>query len=150
MFPPVQRPMLVGTYDFTLDAKNRVAIPARLRHAFADGIYVTRGMDRCLACYSPEGFEAYLEEEVSRAPSMSRRGRGLLRYVTADAVSQELDRQGRATIPRRLLDFAGIEKDVTVIGVQDHIEIWDRAAWDEYMRRQEEEADDIADEFATA
>ena len=79
---------------------------------------------------------------------MSRRGRGLRRYVTADAVSQELDRQGRATIPRRLLDFAGIEKDVTVIGVQDHIEIWDRAAWDEYLSRQEEEADDIADEFA--
>ncbi len=141
--------MLVGTYDFTLDAKNRVAVPARLRSAFADGIYVTRGMDRCLSCYTPEGFDKYLQEELGKAPN-SRRGRGLRRFATAGAVHEELDRQGRITVPQRLLEFAGIDRDVTIIGVQDHIEIWDRAAWDEYLRRQEEEADDIADEFATA
>lgn len=141
--------MLVGTYDFTLDAKNRVAVPARLRSAFADGIYVHRGMDHCLAGRTPEGFAQFIEEEVGKAPS-DRRGRGLLRYFTADAVHQELDRQGRVTVPPRLLEFAGIDRDVTIIGVQDHIEIWDRTAWEEYLRRQEEEADDIADEFATA
>jgi MraZ protein len=81
---------------------------------------------------------------------MDRRGRGLLRYHTADAAFQDLDGQGRVTIPARLLQFAGIARDVTIIGVQDHIEIWERSAWEEYLRRQEEEADAIADAFAAA
>ncbi len=140
--------MLVGTYDFTLDAKNRVAVPARLRPVFAEGIYLSRGLDRCLAGRTPEAFEEYLEEEVAGTSSMDRRSRGLLRFHTADAVFQELDSQGRVTIPARLLQFAGIAKDVTIIGARDHIEIWERTAWEEYLRRQEEEADDIADEFA--
>jgi MraZ protein len=53
-------------------------------------------------------------------------------------------------IPARLLQFASITKDVTIIGAKDRIEIWERSAWEQYLRRQEEEADDIADEFATA
>jgi MraZ protein len=146
----VQRPMLVGTYDYTLDAKNRVAIPARLRPFFAEGIYLSRGFEHSLAGRTPEEFERYLQEEVRGDSKMDRRRQGLLRYHTADAVYQELDGQGRITIPARLLQFASVAKDVTIIGVQDHIEIWERSAWDEYLRRQEEEADDIADEFATA
>ena len=62
---------------------------------------------------------------------------------------QELDRQGRVTLPGRHLEFAGITRDVTIIGVQDHIEIWDRVAWAEYLSHLEEEADATADELAT-
>ena len=63
---------------------------------------------------------------------------------------QELDRQGRVTLPAVHLEFAGITREVSVIGVQDHIEIWDRAAWADYLSRLEEEADATADEHATA
>jgi MraZ protein len=147
---PVHKPMLVGTYDFTLDAKNRVAVPARLRPVFAEGIYLSRGLDHCVAGRTPEAYESYLEGEVAGTTSMDRRSRGLLRYHTADAVFEQLDSQGRITIPARLLQFADIAKDVTIIGAKDRIEIWERAAWEQYLRRQEEEADDIADEFATS
>ncbi len=125
----MQRPVLVGEFDFTLDAKNRVAVPARLRTAFVDGIYVTQENERC----------STLKSKV----------RALERFAAAGAVHQELDRQGRITLPARHLQFAAIDRETTVIGVRDHIEIWDRAAWAAYLAHLEEEADATADELAT-
>ena len=145
----MQRPVLVGEYDFTLDAKNRIAVPARLRSAFAEGIYVTRGHERCLAAYAPDGFERYLEEQTRDASPLSSKRRALQRFAAASAVHQELDRQGRITLPARHLEYAGITREATIIGVQDHIEIWDRVAWAEYLSHLEEEADATADELAT-
>ncbi len=142
--------MLVGTYEFTLDAKARVAIPARLRSAFVDGIYVTTSPDRCLAGYTAESFDAVVEEAASEASLKSRKGRDTLRFVTANAVFGELDGQGRIKLAPHLLEYAGITKDVAIIGVRDRIEIWDRTAWEQHLRRREEERDDIADEPATA
>ena len=113
----MQRPVLVGEYDFTLDAKNRIAVPARLRSVFADGIYVTRGHEHCLAGYAPDEFERYLEEQTLEASSLSSKRRALQRFAAASAVFQELDRQGRVTLPGRHLEYAGITREVTIIGV---------------------------------
>lgn len=146
----MQRLMLVGEYDFTLDAKNRVAVPARLRSAFADGVYVTRGHEHCLAGYSPDEFQAYLERRSAGISSLSSKGRDMQRFATAGAVYQPLDGQGRVMLSARQVEYAGIEREVTIIGVEDHIEIWDRAAWAEYLARLEEEADATADELATS
>jgi MraZ protein len=146
----MQRLMLVGEYDFTMDAKNRVAVPARLRSAFADGMYVTRELPHCLAGYSPDGFEALLEQRSEGVSPFSRKGRDLQRFVTAGAAFQPLDGQGRVTLSARQLAYASITREVTIIGVGDHIEIWDRAAWAEYSARLEEEADATADELATS
>lgn len=145
----MQRPMLVGEFDFTLDAKNRVAVPARLRSFFADGMYLTRELPHCLAGYSPHGFQALLERRSEGVSPYSRKARDLQRFVTAGASFQELDGQGRVTLSARQLAYAGITREVTIIGVGDHIEIWDRAAWDEYSTRLEEEADATADELAS-
>ncbi len=146
----MQRPMLVGEFDFTLDVKNRVAVPARLRSTFAEGIYVTQESERCLGGYSPEEFQRRLEEDVdvTRAGTVARRD--VKRRLAATAVFfPELDRQGRVTLPAKHLEYAGITRDVTVIGVADHLEIWDRAAWTEYLAHLEEEADATADEHST-
>ena len=147
----MQRPVLVGEYEFTLDAKNRIAVPARLRSAFAEGIYVTKEHERCLGGYSPEEFERPPRGRRRRPPAGSGQRRDLKRRPAANAVYfQELDRQGRVTLPAKHLEFAGITRDVTVIGVQDHVEIWDRAAWADYLAHLEEEADATADELATS
>ncbi len=146
----MQRLMLVGDYDFTLDAKNRVAIPARLRFAFADGIYVTWGHEGCLSGFSPEGFQSYLERSSNGISPLSSKGRDMQRFITANAMFQTLDSQGRITLSAKSVGHAGIEREVTIIGVDDHIEIWDRSAWAEYLARLEEEADATADELATA
>lgn len=145
----MQRPVLVGEFECNLDAKNRIAIPARLRTAFPEGLYVTHGYEHCLAGYSPSEFEHHLEEQTSSTSQLSSKGRALQRFNTANAVFEQPDGQGRVTLPGRLLQFAGIAREATVIGVQDHIEIWDRAAWGEYLAELEEGADATADELAT-
>jgi len=147
----MQRPVLVGEYDFTLDAKNRIAVPARLRPAFAEGIYVAKERERCLGGYGPEEFRERLSEEASATADGSVARRDAKRFTASNAVHhQELDRQGRMIVPARLLEYAGIKRDVTIIGAQDHIEIWDRAAWAEYLAHLEEEADATADELAAS
>ncbi len=146
----MQRPILVGEFDFTLDAKNRVAIPARLRSAFADGVYVTQENERCLGGYSPDEFQRRLEEDVEVTTAGTAARRNVKRRLAATAVFfPELDRQGRVTLPVKHLDYARITRDVTVIGVADHLEIWDRAAWTDQLAHLEEEADATADDDAT-
>jgi MraZ protein len=147
----MQRPFLVGEYDVILDAKNRIAVPARLRSAFDEGIYVTQEKERCLGGYSPGRFRERLDEDVAVTPAGTAARRDAKRRLAATAVFfPEFDRQGRVTLPLKHLEHAGIRKEVTVIGAADHVEIWDRATWvayDERMREKEkEEADASADE----
>ncbi len=147
----MQRPLLVGEYEVTLDAKNRIAIPARLYNHFLDGLYVTQENERCLGGYSPDEFRRRLEEDVDATDAGTVRRRNVKRRLAATAVFfPELDKQGRVTLPAKHLEYAGISRDVTIIGVADHVEIWDRTAWTDYLARLEEEADAAADEHATA
>jgi MraZ protein len=143
----MQRPLLVGEFEFTLDAKNRIAVPARLRPGFSEGIYVTQENERCLGGYSPDEFQRRLQEDVDVTTAGTIARRDVKRRLAATAVFfPELDRQGRVTLPAKHLEYAGITRDVTVIGVADHVEIWDRAAWTQYLAHLEEEADASADE----
>lgn len=146
----MQRPVLVGEYEFTLDAKNRIAVPARMRPLFAGGIYLTKERERCLGGYSQDEFLGRLDEETAATSGGSVDRRDAKRFVAATAVHQELDRQGRVTLPARHLDYAGITRDVAIIGAADHLEIWDRATWATYLAHLEEEADATADKPATA
>lgn len=145
----MQRPVLVGEFECTLDAKKRIAIPARLRPVFSEGIYVTHGHEHCLAGFTPEGFATYLDEQMRETSPRSSKARALRRFTAGGAVFEQPDGQGRVTLPARLLEFAGITREATVVGVQDQIEIWDRAAWAEYLAHLEEGADATADELAT-
>jgi MraZ protein len=140
-------PVLLGEYEFTLDAKNRVAIPARLRPAFTEGVFVTRGFEHCLSAYPPEQWQRFVEERTGDLPDMSSKGRQVRRFVFGGASAETLDGQGRVKLPHNLLEFAGITRDVTIIGVYDHLEVWDRASWADYRQRMEEGADASADEL---
>lgn len=146
----MQRLILVGEYEFTLDAKNRVAVPVRLRPAFADGIYVAKERERCIGGYGRDEFAQRMSEEKSATEDGSQRRRDAKRFTAANADVFELDGQGRVKIPAKLLEYAGITHDVTIIGAEDHIEFWDRAAWAEYMVRLEEEADATADKHSAS
>jgi MraZ protein len=145
----MQRPVLVGEYELTLDAKNRVAVPARLRGPFLEGIYLTKEPEPCLGGWSPDEFASRLDEDTAATQPGSVARRDIKRQLAANAVFLELDRQGRVTLPAKHLSYAGVTHDVTVIGAQDHLEIWDRARWERYLARLEEEADVTAVEHAT-
>jgi MraZ protein len=121
--------MFLGRYSHTLDAKGRIAIPARFREELADGVVLTRGIDRCLALY-PMAAWAPLAERVSALPITDPDARAFRRLVFAEATDLALDAQGRILLPPGLRAFAEIERDATVIGVNTYLEIWSPARWD--------------------
>ena len=139
--------MLLGEHDHTLDDKNRLTLPAKLRELLGNEVVVTRGLDGCLAVYSPAGFEV-LRARVGTLDQFSGEARTLQRYFFSSAAVVELDRQGRVVIPAKLLELAKVGREVTVAGVFDHLEIWDRAAWREQQLAVEGSAEDVAERLA--
>ena len=78
--------MLLGEYAQKLDEKNRVTVPSRLREPFADGLFVTRGLDGCVAIYARDGWDAFVEQQISRLDPFTREGRQMERYLFGGAV----------------------------------------------------------------
>lgn len=118
-----------GEYQHTLDAKGRLFIPAKLREELGDSFVVTKGLDECLFLYPLEAWKQ-LEEKIKKLP-MSK-SRNLQRFFLSAAADVTVDKQGRIVIPPVLRNHAGLQHDVTIIGVLDRAEIWDRQRWDEY------------------
>lgn len=123
----VQR--MKGEYQHTIDTKGRLFIPAKFRDELGDSFIATKGLDNCLFLYPQREWEA-LEEKI-RALPLSK-SRGLQRFFLSSAADLELDSQGRVLLPASLRQFAGLVKDVTIIGVSGRAEIWDTAHWNDY------------------
>jgi transcriptional regulator MraZ len=140
--------MLLGEHDHTIDDKNRLTLPARLRRHFGEGIVVTRGMDGCLFAFTPPAWEAYVEGRLGGLDPLSKEGRRMQRFFFSGAVEAELDNQGRVSLPGALLTHAKLGRDVVVAGVRDHLEIWDRAAWRRELAEVEGSAEDVAERLA--
>jgi MraZ protein len=121
--------MFLGRHLHNLDAKGRIAIPARFRDALANGLVVTRGIDRCLALY-PMSAWIPLAERVSSLPLSDPNARTFRRLVFAEAVDLELDSQGRILLPPELRDYAEIGRAAVVVGVDSFVEIWSPERWE--------------------
>ena len=139
--------MLLGEHEHSLDEKNRLTLPAKLRAAFEHGVFVTRGLDWCLFAYPRDEWER-LAGRLRELDPLSREARELQRHFFAGASTGELDRQGRLVIPAALLQHAGLAREVTVAGVYDHLEIWDRATWNRQLHEVEGRAEDVAERLA--
>ena len=118
---------MTGEYQHNLDAKGRLFIPARLREELGDVFYVTLSMDRCLSAYNSESWQTF-SDKVNAMPYVKQRK---MRPLFAYAARCELDAQGRILIPQNLRDFAGLTKNVTVVGCNNHAELWGSDAWAE-------------------
>jgi MraZ protein len=141
--------MLLGEHEHTVDDKNRLTLPAKFREAFVDGVVLTRGMDGCLYAYTREQWDE-LAAEIAGLHPLSPEGRTMKRFFFSAAAVDEPDRQGRITIPPALAEHAGLGRDVVVAGVYDHVEIWNRAAWREQLKKVEGSAEDVARRLAEA
>jgi MraZ protein len=139
--------MLLGEYDHTLDEKNRLTLPAKLREQLGDEVVITRGLDGCLDVYSSSAF-AVLAERLGALDGMNREARLVRRHIYTGAPPVELDPQGRMVVPAKLLEERGIGREVTVAAVGDHLEIWDRAAWREQLKAAEGSVEDAAERLA--
>jgi MraZ protein len=139
--------MLLGEHEHSLDDKNRLTLPARLREPFADGVVVTRGMDGCLYAY-PRAEWQRIAARIRELDPLSRESRVMQRHFFSGAAAGELDKQGRMVLPAPLLASAGLSREVTVAGVYDHLEIWDRAAWRTHLNEVEGSAENVAERLA--
>ena len=129
--------MFLGQFNHTIDAKGRMAVPARFRGQLEKGAVISKGMGTCLSVYTMQRWEEKSAELVEGKTSEELRDFERRIYPSASEV--ELDGQGRLIIPGRLRTFAKLDSEVTVAGVRDHIEIWDRATWLDYQAKLDQE-----------
>lgn len=124
-----------------------MTLPSRLRTYFDGGIVVTKGVDRCLFAFPPEEWAAF-KANIKANADLSAKGRQLSRMFFSMAFEASLDRQGRVLIPPKLAEYAGLQRDVTLAGVDDRLEIWDTQEWDRYLTGADESFSEIVEEFA--
>ncbi|THJ67550.1 division/cell wall cluster transcriptional repressor MraZ [Arthrobacter echini] len=128
--------MFLGTHTPRLDEKGRLILPARFREELSGGLVLTRGQERCIYVFSMNEFEK-VHEQMRAAPISSRQARDYNRVFLSGASDEVPDKQGRITIPPVLRAYAGVDRDLAVIGAGNRAEIWAADAWDSYLQEQE-------------
>lgn len=137
--------MFLGTHAPKLDDKGRIILPAKFWAELESGIVITRGQERCLYVFSTKEFEQ-LHDRIRQAPVTSKQARDYLRLFLSGANAEVPDAQRRVTIPAALRTYAGLGRDLTVIGAGNRAEIWDTAAWETYYSEQESAFADTTEE----
>lgn len=138
--------LLTGTYPRTLDDKKRLALPKRLREVLGEPatLFVTPGPDQSLWLYTQPGLEQ-LAGRLDEAPATDAEARVFRRLYFAQTEAVDLDRSGRMLVPERLVQFAGLAHDVVLIGVRDHLELWDAARWQQFLSQHAPRFDSVAE-----
>ena len=137
--------MLIGQYDHSLDGKNRLFIPARLRQNVRRFV-ITSGLEGCLFAYTPENWKK-ITERLKTLPLTKADARKFLRTFLSGANECPVDDQGRILIPKTLCSYANIRKEVIVVGVLDRIEIWSKSNWKRYQKEAEKQFVEVAEKL---
>ncbi|MCH4166571.1 MAG: division/cell wall cluster transcriptional repressor MraZ [Megasphaera sp.] len=136
--------MFMGEYSHTIDAKGRVILPAKFREELGECFVVTRGLEGCLSVYTMEAWKS-LSAAMKKLKASKENVRAFKRFVFGSASEVEFDKQGRILIPGTLRTYAGLKKDVTVLGTGEKIEIWNKEAYDEYAAKIVPDMEEIAE-----
>lgn len=136
-----------GSYDYSVDSKGRINIPARLRKYVSpeanDTFVITRGFEQCLFVYPQDEWNR-LEQSIRELSASNPKDRFFTRTLLQYATESQLDGQARVTVPRELLQFAGIETEVLIIGVLERIELWNPKVWQKYLESQADTYENVA------
>jgi MraZ protein len=134
-----------GHFDHTLDAKNRLSIPTRFRTAFSSGTVLAKTPEPCVAIWTPETNDAIIERALAGLNPMGAEYRKASRFFQGNSFEVDLDASGRVTLPSALLAHAAIEKEVVVVGVGDHLEVWARQRWQEEQEALDAEIGEVTE-----
>ena len=135
--------MFMGEYHHTVDNKGRLIIPSRVREDLGDQFIVTRGLEKCLFIYPKNEWNNIIQKYKQLPDTKDRRY--FMRIFLSGATICELDKQGRINIPIPLMEYACLDKDCIIIGVDDRLEVWSKERWDAFIADNEENLSDIAD-----
>ncbi len=139
--------MFFGSYTHNLDDKGRLVIPSKMRDELGSKAYILKGFDGTLSIYKESDFQN-LVVGLKNLPFNKKNSRAYLRIQLASACELDIDRQGRALLPTQLLNKYQIGKEVIVIGALDHIEVWNRADYEEYEKNADSSFETIAEELS--
>jgi MraZ protein len=123
-----------GTFDHTLDAKNRLTVPARYRAALSEGLVLATPVDQkpYIGVWRPQEYDSYAREALAGLPALSAHRAELERFFYGSSTDIELDAAGRIMVPGFLGEYAGLAKEVLIVGAGERLELWDRATWNEH------------------
>ena len=139
--------MFIGEYNYSVDPKGRIAIPAKFRFQLDKEAVVTRGLDNCLFVYTKTEW-VKLAEKLSNLPLSQANTRAFSRLMLAGAMDLKIDAQGRVMLPDYLRQYAGIGKKVVIAGLYNRLEVWDEEKWNGYKSKTEKESNDIAEQLS--
>jgi len=138
-----------GQYEHNLDSKDRLTVPARFRAALSDGVVLSAGLDPCVEVYPTSEFVAFERQVLSPLNPLSRAGRMMRRRFHGRSHDEALDSAGRVRIPKHLIEDAGLEEGpCVVVGVADHLEIWNTKRWADHDAEINATAAEIAEDLA--
>ena len=142
--------MFYGEFTHTLDEKNRLIVPMRLRgkikETFVERFIITKGLDNCLFLFTKDEWRLF-ENKTKNLPLTGKDARAYTRHLFSGASECTIDKQGRISVPLYLKNYAQIRKDVIVIGVMNRIEIWSREKWISYSKNTERSVNEIAEQL---
>ncbi|NLJ99895.1 MAG: division/cell wall cluster transcriptional repressor MraZ [Clostridia bacterium] len=138
--------MFMGEYEHTIDAKGRLIIPAKFRDGLSGSFVITKGLDNCLFVYPPKEWKQ-IEQKLHSLPFTKSDARAFVRFFFSGASECEMDKQGRVLIPPNLRKFAGMDKDVVILGVSSRVEIWSKNVWEEYSEKTSKDYENIAEKI---
>jgi MraZ protein len=138
--------LLTGTYPRSLDDKKRIALPKRVREQLGqpETLYVTPGPDQCLWLFTQGGLDA-LAAKLDQSPATDAEARVFRRLYFAQTEAVDVDRAGRILISERLTQFASLQREVVLIGVRDHLELWESGRWQQYLSQNAPRFDAVAE-----
>lgn len=138
--------MLIGEFHHNLDEKNRLVIPSKLANSLGEEVIVTRGFDACLMVYPLKKWDEVISKfsELTITKSDTRK---FMRILLSSATSCKFDSQKRICIPNILKNYAGIDKETTILGLDDHLEIWSSSAYDKFLDENLEDFAAIAEKI---
>jgi MraZ protein len=140
--------MITGEYRYSLDDKGRLMIPAKIRTDITGNVLVlTRGIEKCLWLFSPEEWKDISGKLLSSTSIFQEKTRLIQRRFIAPAQEVEIDKSGRIVIPSTLREYGGLKKDCIVIGMLNHLEIWDDVVYQDYWEDKEQEFQTAAEEL---
>ena len=138
--------MFIGQYQHSIDAKGRVSIPAKFRDALGESFVITQGLDNCLFVYPMNEWQA-LEDKLKKLSFTKAKARAFSRLFFSGADGVEPDKLGRALVAAHLRKFAGLDKEVIIIGVGNRLEIWDSAHWSGYSEEAAADYEALAEDL---
>lgn len=142
--------MFLGSFKYSIDPKGRISIPAKLRKFVAsdanDTFVMTRGTKKCIVIYPMNHWQDLVASKLNKLNPFDPKDAQFLRMFLQPAAEDKFDYQSRLMIPKNLIEFAGIKKDIMILGVNQFMEIWDPDIYENYLKEQQQSYDEIAKE----